>query len=74
MTAKVVPNFIYSNNLIDLFPNTAVSVRIYSSLLITVASAKRNFPKLKILKHFFMIIIEQLLNFSIIGIENEELE
>jgi hypothetical protein len=76
MTAKDVLNFIYNNNLIDSFPNAAISLRIYLSLPVTVASAERSFSKLKIIKNYLRSSMsqERLSNLSIIAIENEELD
>lgn len=49
MTLDVL-NYIYENNLCDLFLN--ISLRIYLSLLVTVASAERSFSKLKRVKNY----------------------
>ena len=56
MTAGDVLNFIYNNNLIDSFPNATISLKIYLSLPVTVASAERSFSELKIIKTLPTII------------------
>lgn len=48
MSAKDVLNCIYNNSVIDSFSNAVISLRIYFSLPVTIASAERNYYKFQI--------------------------
>lgn len=71
-----VLNYIYENNLCDLFPNISIFLRIYLSLPVTVASAERSFSKLKKVKNYLRSIMsqERLSKVSTISIEHEILD
>ena len=38
--------YIFKNNLINVFPNLTIALRIYLTLLVTVAEGERSFSKL----------------------------
>ena len=63
----------YSNNLVSSFPNLGISLRIFLTIPVSVASGERSFSKLKIIKTYLRSTIsqERLTNLSIISIENE---
>lgn len=65
--------FIYTNNLLSSFPNLVVSLRIFLTLPVTVASGERSFSKLKIIKNYLRSTMsqERLTNLGIISIEND---
>ena len=67
-----VLNYIYENNLTDVFPNTVIAIRIYLTLPISVASGERSFSKLKLIKNYLRSTMSQdrLIDLSIISIEN----
>ncbi|KAK4886341.1 hypothetical protein RN001_002612 [Aquatica leii] len=68
-----VINYLCQNNLITLYPNTAVALRILLTLPVTVASGERTFSKLKLIKNYVRSTISQLKlrNLSVISIENK---
>ena len=46
-------NYIYQHSLIDLYyPNTAIALRLLTTLPVTVASCERSFSKLKLIKTY----------------------
>ena len=63
----------YSNNLVSFFPNLGISLRIFLTIPVSVASGERSFSKLKIIKTYLRSTIsqERLTNLGIISIENE---
>jgi hypothetical protein len=56
----------------DTFPNTAIAIRIYLTLPISVTSSERSFSKLKLIKNYLRSTMscQCLTNLSIISIEN----
>lgn len=66
-------NYLYTNNLIPVFPNLSTALRIYLTLPVTVAYSERSFSKLKIIKNYLRSTLSQsrLTNLSIISIEHE---
>lgn len=73
MDALDVIQYIYINNLIYLFPNLAIAIRIFLTLPVTVASGERSFSKLKIIKNYLRSTMgqERLSDLAIISIEKE---
>jgi hypothetical protein len=65
-------NFIYKNNLNEIYVNTSIALRIMLTLPITVASAERSFSKLKIIKNYLRSTMSQqrLNNLAMISIES----
>ncbi|XP_023729566.1 uncharacterized protein LOC111877276 [Lactuca sativa] len=61
---------------LDYFPNASIAYRILLTIPVTVASAKRNFSKLKLLKSYLRSAMNQqrLSGLAMISIENEILE
>lgn len=68
-----VLNYIYSNNLMSVFPNVSTSLRIYLTLPVTVAEGERSFSKLKLIKNYLRSTMTQdrLTNLAIISIESK---
>ena len=62
--------------ILDLFPNTCITYKILLTILVIIASAKRSFLKLKLIKSYLRSIIsqERLSELAILSIENEILE
>ncbi|XP_065654926.1 uncharacterized protein LOC136081529 [Hydra vulgaris] len=50
---KSVLKCIYTSNVVEVFPNLSIVLRILLTLPVTVASAERSFSKLKIIKSYF---------------------
>ena len=73
MNALNVINYLFTNNLIYLFPNLVISIRIFLTLPVTVATGERSFSKLKIIKTYLRSTMgqERLSDLSIISIEKE---
>ena len=68
--------YLFSNNLLSTFSNTAIVLRILLTLPVSVASGERSFSKLKIIKNYLRSTItqERLTNLSIVAIEHEILD
>lgn len=47
---KAILQYLFENNLISVFPNFSIALRIYFTLPVSVASGERSFSKLKIIK------------------------
>src|SRR5215813_233578 len=47
-----VLNYLCQSNLITLYTNTAIALRILLTLPVSVASGERSFSKLKLIKHY----------------------
>ena len=62
--------------MLDSFPNTCITYKILLTILVIIASAKRSFLKLKLIKSYLRSIISQkrLSELAILSIENEMLE
>ena len=73
INALDILEFIYTNELLSLFPNLSVAIRIFLTLPITVASGERSFSKLKLIKNYLRSTMsqERLSSLSIISIEKE---
>ena len=59
MNALAVLNYIFSNDLISIFPNITIAVRIFLTVPVTVASAERSFSKLKLIKNYLRSTMSQ---------------
>lgn len=68
--------FIYSNDLITVYPNFTVALRILLTLPVSVASAERSFSKLKIIKNYLRsrMVQDRLSNLALISIESDILD
>jgi len=66
-------NYIYQHSLTDLYPNTAIALRLLTTLPVTVASCERSFSKLKLIKTYQRSTMaqERLVGLSVISIEHE---
>lgn len=73
MNALAVLNYIFSNDLLPLFPNLTIALRIFLTIPVTVASGERSFSKLKLIKNYLRSTMsqERLINLSLISIENK---
>nr|XP_027198316.1 zinc finger MYM-type protein 1-like [Dermatophagoides pteronyssinus] len=71
-----VLNFLYENNLIDTFPNTAVALRIFLTMPASVASGERTFSKLKLIKNYLRssMSADRLSGLAIMSIESDIME
>ena len=65
--------YLYANDLDEIYANVSITLRILLTLPITVASAKRSFSKLKIIKNYLRLTMgeERLNNLAMISIENK---
>ena len=61
---------------LDCFPNACIAYRILLTIPVTVATAKRSFSKLKLLKTYLRSTMsqEKLNRLTLLSIENELLE
>ncbi|XP_065665018.1 uncharacterized protein LOC101236624 [Hydra vulgaris] len=59
--------------LTDAYPNTAIAIRIFLTLPVTVATCERNFSKLKIIKNYLRSTMgqERLSCLAVVSIEHE---
>lgn len=66
-------NYLFKNNLISVFPNLSIALRIYLTLPVTVGQSERSFSKLKIIKNYLRSTLSQsrLTNLSLISIEHD---
>jgi len=66
-----VLNYIHTNGLSTFFPNMCITLRIYSTMPVSVAMGERSFLKLKIVNNYPRSTMKQdrLINLSIISIE-----
>lgn len=68
--------YLYANDLISTFPNTAIVLRILLTLPVSVASGERSFSKLKIIKNYLRstMLQQRLSNLALVSIEHEILD
>lgn len=68
--------YLFTNDLISTFPNTAIALRILLALPVSVASSERSFSKLKIIKNYLRSTMHQqrLSNLAMVSIEHEILD
>lgn len=73
---KTLLQYIFTNDLISTFPNTAIALRILLTLPVSVAIGERTFSKLKIIKNYLRsTMLQQRLSFlAIVSIEHEILD
>ena len=64
-----VLNYLCQNNLITLYTNAVVALRVLLTLPVSVASGEISFSKLKLIKHYLKSSISQT-NLSLISIES----
>jgi len=70
---RIVLEYICENQLVELFSNTYISLRILLTLPVTAAKGERSFSKLKIIKNYLRSQMSQdcLVGLSMILIEKE---
>lgn len=70
---QVILQYILENQLISTFPNIAVTIRIFLTLPVSVASGERSFSKLKLIKTYLRSSMaqERLSYLAIMSIESE---
>lgn len=68
--------YLFTNDLISTFPNTAVALRILLTLPVSVASGERSFSKLKVIKNYLRstMLQQRLSSLAIVSIEHEILD
>jgi hypothetical protein len=73
LNLKALYKHLLDNNLIPIFPNIEISLRIFLCIMVSNASAERSFSKLKLVKNFLRNSIKQerLNQLSILSIEND---
>ena len=64
---------IYRRDLVDLYPNLALAMRLILTLPVTVATGERSFSSLKLIKTFLRTTMaqERLSSLSLIAIERD---
>ncbi|KAL4096850.1 hypothetical protein QTP88_021732 [Uroleucon formosanum] len=70
---RIILEYICENQLVELFPNTYISLRILLTLPVTAATGERSFSKLKIIKNYLQSTMSQdrLVGLAMISIEKE---
>ncbi|XP_047141052.1 zinc finger MYM-type protein 1-like [Hydra vulgaris] len=70
---KSVLTCIYTSNVVEVFPNLSIALRILLTLPVTVASVERSFSKLKIIKSYLrsQMCQDRLVGLATISIEKE---
>lgn len=65
--------YVHSNRLNEAFPNLSIALRIILTIPVTVATAKRTFSKLKLIKTYLRSTMsqERLSALAIVSIEND---
>lgn len=71
-----VLSYIYKENILDLYPNLSIALRLLLTLPVTVASGERSFSTLKRLKTYLRSSMSQdrLSSLAVISIEHEIVE
>jgi hypothetical protein len=66
-------DYLCVNNLLSVFPSTAIVLRLLLTAPVTVASAERSFSKLKLIKNYLRSTMsqERLSSLAIISVESE---
>ena len=64
---------IYKKDLVDLYPNLSIALRLVLTMPVTVASGERSFSTLKLIKNYLRSTMsqERLSGLAIIAIEND---
>lgn len=52
-------DYIYKENILDLYPNMSIALRLLLTLPVTVASGERSFSKLKLIKTYLRSTMSQ---------------
>jgi hypothetical protein len=70
---RSVLEYLYKRNLVEIFPNLSVALRIVLTLPVTVATAERSFSKLKIIKTYLrsQMAQDRLVGLATISIEKK---
>lgn len=73
---RTILQYLFTNDLISTFPNTAIALRILLTLPVSVASGERSFSKLKIIKNYLRstMLQQRLSNLAIVSIEHQLLD
>ena len=66
-------DYIYKENILDLYPNMSIALRLLLTLPVTVASGERGFSKLKLIKTYLRSTMSQemLSELAVLSIEQE---
>lgn len=72
-TGLQILSYIYSNNLVELYPNLTIALRLMLTVPVTVASGERSFSRLKLSKtHLRTTMLQERLSaLAQISIEHE---
>ena len=72
-TPSEMLNYIYKENIVDLYPNLSIALRLLLTLPVTVASGERSFSKLKLIKTYLRTTMtqERLSSLAVLSIEQE---
>lgn len=66
-------DYIYKENILDLYPNMSIALRLMLTLPVTVASSERSFSKLKLIQTYLRSTMsqERLSALAVLSIEQE---
>lgn len=66
-------DYIYKDDILDLYPNMSIALRLLLTLPVTVASGERSFSKLKLIKTYLRSTMSQetLSALAVLSIEQE---
>ena len=72
-TPSEMLNHIYKEDIVDVYPNLSIALRLLLTLRVTVASGERSFSKLKLIKTYLRTTMtqERLSSLAVLSIEQE---
>lgn len=72
-TPSEMLNHIYKENILDLYPNMSIALKLMLTLPVTVASSERSFSKLKLIKTYLRSTMpqERLFELAVLSIEQK---
>ena len=72
-TPSEMLNHIYKEDIVDVYPNLSIALRLLLTLPVTVASGERSFSKLKLIKTYLLTTMtqERLSSLAVLSIEQE---